>query len=952
MKKLLFLWMIAVVFLMVAITILVNTPLFIKNSTEDFLKEHNITYKKIDGDVLQGVSFYDIKYNKKQIATKLQFFWSPLSLVEKKIVMHKATIEDLNITNLAKLIDSFRTTKKTTDENIDLTLILQKANITTSKYSYHHYLFNSMEAELSNVSYDIYNNKFQSGEIKYSADLNYGKINLYAKAVGDMEFKGNGKLSVNQIFYDRYHVPLIAANAGSANISEFNVSKNGFTILADTSGKKIFKDMNDTNNIDALQVNSKISYNRKSQNVIIDSNAIAKSYYAPNIKITNYVVVDKDQKTIYSGTVNAEKITSLDPKLLQVLTSPKATFKGDENSLIVNLDTKDFKGVFTTDDFDKGALKASSKKQIPIKDFLSIPKSLEASAGNIEITVPTTFVAPFFKDFDVVVKSDIADLNGKVTRDNNIWNIDTRIVMVPANSILKKDYNLVKWDSFVGSNIILSIKRDTTNIDIKSKELTSNVVYKNSNNAINGKFDLAGFLGTIDGSTKGNISIRSGSSDIRSSLNSLSKYFDFTPPVVSGDGRLDMTVDQNGRANAIFSSSGIIVGDKTRYVKPITDLKAKLTIDGNTISVDEYNFIYDKLHFFATKESIINFKNGVLNFGSLWVNNQILASGTYDINSKSGNLLINGKDVFIPHEYASLKLNTSIKANINGNNTSLSGNIVVTDGEILYYLGQKTFPTDSDIIIIQDQKQKTSSPFVDNLSMSIKISTLKPIVYKQRNSNFQTTLDLGVEKIAGESAIVIGSAKIVQGGYYFYQDKKFILQPSSIYFTGDVNRPLLDIQASHKAPNHTIRTIITGTPGNPNINFSSTPKLTKEQILAILMFDSEVEADKYTTDEMMKMMGGAVAKSLLSNMGISFDHLVFGSNNSVEIGKRINRRTTLIYANDEVSKAKIRYEFNPNIEGILSVSQQSSSADIIYKKEFKNFKELFGKNHKDNNITQ
>ncbi len=956
MKKLLFLWMIAVVFIMVVATILVNTPLFIKNTTHDFLKEHNITYKKINGDVLQGVSFYDVKFNKKPIAAKLQLFWSPLSLVEKKIVIHKATIEDLNITNLTKLINSFKTTDKTTDENIDLTLILQKANITTSKYSYRHYLFNSMKAELSNVSYDMYNNKFQSGEIKYNADMNYGKINLYAKAVGDMELKGKGNLSVNQIFYDRYHIPLIAANAGNANISEFNISKSGFTILANTKGEKIFKDMNDTNNLDALQVNSKISYNWKSKNVIVDSNGLAKSYYAPSIKITNYVVVDKDQKTVYSGTVEADKITSLDPKLLQVLTSPKTTFKGEENSLIVNLDTKDFRGIFTTGDFETGVLKANSKKQIPIKDFLYMPKSLEASTGNIKITVPTTFTAPFFKDFDAVIKSDIADMEGKITKDNNSWIIDTKITSVPVNSVLKKVYNLVKWDSFAGSNVILSIKKDITNIDIKSKDFISSIVYKNSNNGINGNFDLIGLVGTIDGNTKGNILVRSVSSDIQNSLNSLSKYLDFTPPVMNGDGKFDMIIDQTGKTNIILNSSGIIIGDKTRYAKPITDLQAKLTIDGSGISVDEYNFIYEKLHFFATKRSIVNLKNGILNFNSLWVNNQISANGNYDINSKNGNFSINGKDIVIPHEYASLKLNVNMKANMKANMKggaiSLNGNIVVTDGEILYYLGQKTFPTDSDIIIIQDQKQKTSSPMIDNLSMSIKINTLKPIKYKQKNSNFQTTFDLGVEKTAGESMLVIGSAKILQGGYYFYEDKKFVLQPSSIYFTGDVNRPLLDIQAAHKAPNHTIRTVITGTPGNPNINFSSTPKLTKEQILALLMFDSEVEADKYTTDEMMKMMGGAVAKLLLSNMGISFDHLVFGSNNSVEIGKRINRRTTLIYANDEVSKAKIRYEFNPNIEGILSVSQQSSSADIIYKKEFKNFKDLFAKAQKDDNTTQ
>jgi translocation and assembly module TamB len=950
-KKLLFLFMIAIVSITVIVTILVNTPVFIKNVTHDFLQEHNITYKKIDGDVLQGVSFYDVKYNKKSIATKLQFFWSPLSLIEKKIVIHKVNIEDLNITNLTKLAKSFKSDNNKTTQKLDFTFVLQKANITTTKYSYKHYIFNSMKAELSNVSYDIYNNKFNSGEINYTVDLNYGKINLYAKVVGDFEFKGKGNLSVNQTFYDRYHVPLIASNAGNANISEFNVSKTGFTILADTKGNNIFKDLNATNNLDALEVNSKISYNWKTKNVIVDSNAIAKSYYAPVLKITNYVVVDKNRKAVYSGTVKADKITSLNPKLIQILTSPKAVFKGKEKSLSVALDTKDFKGVFITNDFKTGLLKANSKKQISIKDFLYLPKSLEASTGNIEITVPTTFKKPFFKDFEAIVESDLVNLNGKVTNDGGLWTIDTKVASVPTNSILKKDYSFVKWDSFVGSNIILSIKNNITNINIKSKDLVSNVDYSNSTNAINGIFSLSGISGSIDGNTKGNILVKSNSSDMQSSLNSLSKYLDFTPPLMSGDSKFDLIIDTNGKTNLTLNSSSILLGDKSRYAKPVTDIKAQLTIDGSKITIDEYSFLYDKLQFFATKQSIINFSNGILDFNSLWVNDQLFANGKYDIKTKNGDFSINGKNIFISHEYATLKLNADLKANIKNNAINLNGNLVVLEGDILYYLGQKTFPTDSDIIILQEEKQKTPSPLIDNLSMSLKIHTLKPLRYKQRNSSFQVNLDLGVEKVAGESILVIGGAKILQGGYYFYEDKKFILQPSGIYFTGDADRPMLDIQAVYEAPNYTIRTIVTGTPGSPIVNFSSTPKLTKEQILALIMFDSEVEADKYTTDEMMKMMGGAVAKSLLSNMGISFDHLVFGSNNSVEVGKKINRRTTLIYANDEVSKAKLRYEFNPSIDGELSVSKKSTSADIIYKKEFKNFKDLFSSSQKDNNTT-
>jgi translocation and assembly module TamB len=102
------------------------------------------------------------------------------------------------------------------------------------------------------------------------------------------------------------------------------------------------------------------------------------------------------------------------------------------------------------------------------------------------------------------------------------------------------------------------------------------------------------------------------------------------------------------------------------------------------------------------------------------------------------------------------------------------------------------------------------------------------------------------------------------------------------------------------------------------------------------MFDSEVAANNYSGDEMMKMMGGAMAKSLLSDMGINFDHLVLGAKNSIEVGKRLNGSTTLIYVNEQgISRAKIKYDFSNSLEGVISVSSQSSSADILYKKEFK-----------------
>jgi translocation and assembly module TamB len=85
---------------------------------------------------------------------------------------------------------------------------------------------------------------------------------------------------------------------------------------------------------------------------------------------------------------------------------------------------------------------------------------------------------------------------------------------------------------------------------------------------------------------------------------------------------------------------------------------------------------------------------------------------------------------------------------------------------------------------------------------------------------------------------------------------------------------------------------------------------------------------------MMKMMGGAMAKSALSNLGVQLDHLVIGEGNSVEVGKKISDKVTVIYINGEIPEMKVKYDYSPSIEAVVGASERSESADIVYKKDF------------------
>ena len=147
----------------------------------------------------------------------------------------------------------------------------------------------------------------------------------------------------------------------------------------------------------------------------------------------------------------------------------------------------------------------------------------------------------------------------------------------------------------------------------------------------------------------------------------------------------------------------------------------------------------------------------------------------------------------------------------------------------------------------------------------------------------------------------------------------------------------------YKSLNHLITIDISGTPATPNITFSSIPSLNKEQILSIILFDSEEGAGTNSGEDMMKMMGGAMAKSALSDMGIKLDHLAIGSDGSVEVGKKLTDKITFIYVNDVIPQVRVKYLHSSQWESVVSADEESEAYDIVYKRDFKDEDFIFGK---------
>jgi translocation and assembly module TamB len=173
----------------------------------------------------------------------------------------------------------------------------------------------------------------------------------------------------------------------------------------------------------------------------------------------------------------------------------------------------------------------------------------------------------------------------------------------------------------------------------------------------------------------------------------------------------------------------------------------------------------------------------------------------------------------------------------------------------------------------------------------------------------------------------------VKGGTYNFQGKRFVVKKGDIYFTGNPSKPLLDVEVDYQAENYLITISVSGTPALPVINFSSKPSLTREQILSVILFDSAEGAGSNSSEDMMKMMGGAMAKSALANAGVKIDYLSLGTDGSMEIGKKITDKITVIYGSGEVSSVEVKYRHSPRTESVLKFDEISQSYDIVYRRD-------------------
>ena len=918
-----------------------------------FVAKANIT---IDPFVEEGIAFHnivlnaqDVSYSSDEIEVKslgvaldsnITKITLNASLQEGILSVEKLDIQDLDTLAIEKFIlsDANESTSSNVSENteeesanplIPSEVRVKSLTIAIIPVVYDPIDIKSLKLKMKDGIFDTSTLLLKKANINLATETNFANA-VHTGNIKNNQLLGMLKVIPKEALFTQYNLPLERTSVGEIDIS-VDASEERVIASVDTNMTQVLKADKEAFNVDINSLISTVTYVLKEGTLKADTKAKVSTPYAKNIMINNLFMMDDNIS--YRGDVFIKQIIGVDAKFIKPANDLQLQYVGDEKSIDAIINSNMLEGEFISNDFKTASLHLKSKEALLLRDFVELPTELNASKANVVIDIPLNFESNGSYVATAKIVSNLANIDAKVTYKETLHL--TSVINVPKDSLLRPYSEALKWDALMPVKVEADLLAKSVEAKIQAGELQTKVEYDLNTTEVKGMIHLGGLKANVSGIAEKEMKVDSTITDIPSLMKSVSNIYTLDElPKVEGSVNISLSIKELKEARLSLKSPLVVYHSDHKSSMDISDLDVLLHYEENKLLLDHYAVTVAKEKIYATKPSIISLDDNIITLKPLWVNDALKAEGTYDLKTKKGKVVAQADKLHISHELIDLDGKVDITTLLDGNKTEVKGKIILLGGDIHYDLSQKSFASDSDIIIVQDMKSEQRSPFMENLSVGLQIETKSPLVYKKDAINIKANVDLGVHKVEHTDLLVLGTVEVLKGGTYIFQDKRFVLDKSFIHFTGNPSKPLLDIKVKYKALNHMVTISITGSADLPHITFASKPSLNKEQILSLILFDTEAGAGTNSGDDMMKMMGGAMAKSVLNNIGIKLDHLVLGEGNSIEVGKKLTDKITIIYVNDIVSEVKLKYKHGSHTESVIGASEISESYDIVYKLDF------------------
>ena len=912
-------------------TLEISTTPFVEQGisvTKAMVKSDTLTYSK-DALSLKGF-LIELDTNVTNIFLKGQ-------MQKQVITLEVAQILDVNVDALQRLfikdmnhsdVDTKEEIAAKQNPLIPKYIIVKKLKTNILPVTYEPVKIQKIHLGAKDVRFDMEKLLLENAVMDINATTNLSNA-VYSGTVDNNHLLGKIHLTPNNRLYELYKIPLRKEAIGEI-VVDFDASKEHITANLQAKAKQLLQNKKGEFNIDIEYFTSQVDYDVNTSHITAHSKALVNTPYAKEILLTNHFEMDDD--IFYAGEIKAKELSGIDVKFAQPLQDLLVSYSGNDKSIQTLLTSRQLKGSFDSKDFKTGQIHLETIRPLMLGELVELPDELKNAKASIIVDAPIDFKNFSKVQADIKVASNVVNVDAVVGYGKDV-SLKGKID-IPKDSLLKTYNQEVKWNALSPLDANVKLAKETLLLKLKAKALSANVKYGLSKGDVNGKVNLSGLVAKISGNTEQKVKIETKINSLSSLGKSIATFYTLEElPLLEGTISTTLVVDKMKTAELSLNASKLIykADRKTKHI--IKDVKLVASADASKVVLKSYKATFNKQKYFSTKAATVTLGD-TMQVTNLWVNDQLQIDGNYNAANKKGSFTADAKKFHIKDKMADIQTKIDLEVGLDGDDTTVKGKVVLLKGSISPTLQGRSFATDSDIIILQEMTKKKSSPFMDNLTLSLKIETKEALRLKQKPMNIRLKPDFTIIKDKGAQMLYMGSVELMKGGTYIFQEKKFTLGKSFVYFTGDVNKPLLDIKANYKSINHLITIAVTGTPAEPNINFSSSPSLTREQILSVILFDSEAGGDTQSGNDMMKMMGGAMAKAALADVGVKVDHLAFGEGNSVEVGKKLTNKITVIYINAEVPKVKLKYQHGKRTESVIGVSEESQSVDIIYKRDF------------------
>ncbi len=641
----------------------------------------------------------------------------------------------------------------------------------------------------------------------------------------------------------------------------------------------------------------------------------------------------------YASNIDGEIILTSVPLPFETFHAEAA---GDKESLVLRVDAGPLVLSAQSEDLAQFRLHIVSEA-LKLAFYPDLPDLFEGNTIALEANA-TLQTAPFSLKGKLLTEGVNVDVTGR-------FDVDDHSMLYKASVHPKEKAPLFEEypvELFSPMNIVFysELSNETLNVDANALNMT---LFKNENN-IQGWGNLA----TTTFKTKGSIE-DNGDLDLIFSSSTPSLYAlasTFKDPQLGKYEFYDAQLDIN---TTLSLSDTLQIKSQVRlpwYVAQLDsqtyhsgeDLFFETTFKDERLRIDRYHLDIMGHDLYADRPSYLSIdENGTIDLESFWIYDTLLLTGTFEPSSQQGSFKLAGERFHYEGPEGNITAKVDITAEIDGERSQdIEGAIVILDGLITASPNNDYAITDDDIIIIQDVKP----PSTTQRSINIAISSEAPLTYLHDNIMVKLTPDFTLYQDPLGPLQLLGMVHI-DAGEITAGDKFFDLQESDIYLQGEspIN-PYLNLHLQYTTLDRIdIEIFVANTLDSPVIVFTSSPPMSQDDILSYLLFGGpatstfESSGDPTTTASVGAMLLGTGLKTIFSDTtGIKVDTLNILTDKEgklgYEVGARLNRDIRLVYKNDTISSIILQYSINRSIRIDVDVRETGQGINLLYIKDF------------------